>query len=80
MEIKNFEKFRIGGDKVFAQVRALDHSEYAFMIQASTQICKKIQVREKEGVIATFYFEIDDIKIPDWWEDSNLLFESIRPE
>lgn len=77
MEIKNFDNFRIGGKHVFADVKAVNtHSEYGFMVEGYKRITKRIEVREKEGSIAMFCSRFEKIKLPEWWEDSNILFSS----
>lgn len=72
--ISDFTSLHVGDDEVFVTVQGINHTKNSFVVKADTAVTKRVEVREKEGKIAMFCLENDDVKLSDWWKDSNLLY------
>lgn len=83
--VDNFRSIRINNNYNFADITSYgNHCSNAFYMTAYEMSGKSksnkfasrvIQVRRKENQIATFVQMHSDIGLPEWWTDSELLYE-----
>lgn len=80
--ITNFTNIRLNNGENFADVSSYGHSHSssafymtAYEIDGNKHSSRVIQVRKKDVQIATFVQMYDDIELPEWWQDSELLYE-----
>src|SRR5690606_14031104 len=84
--ITNFTNIRLNNSWNYADVKSYGHShcDNAFYMVAyefsgkttdNKHACRVIQVRRKEYQVATFVQMYDDIELPEWWQDSELVYE-----
>lgn len=83
--ITNFNRIRINDTWNFADIASYgDHCSSAFYMTAyemrgktigNSYASRLIQVRKKENQVATFVQMYHDIELPEWWQDSELLYE-----
>lgn len=83
--ITNFDCIRVNDTWNFADITSYgDHCSNAFYMTAyemsgkttdNNYASRLIQVRKRENQVATFVQMYDDIKLPEWWMDSELLYE-----
>lgn len=82
MDIRNFDRIRVGsGDTSFLDISNVNGHEYygimavAYQSKSSKEYFNHIiEVRQKEGQIALFTLEHDGVKVPEYWEDAEILF------
>jgi hypothetical protein len=79
MEIRNFDRVRLGGRDNFIVVKSVEHSDYGLMINAFEFGNFKgekrvIEVRKKGREIAMFVLLFNDLKIDDYWKDAEVLY------
>jgi len=88
MEIRDFDKFRIGND-VFMDVNRLsarDHSSYGFMVTAyemggskNDYSNHKVEVRKKDRMVALITYKYSDTEIDEWWRNAEVLYSWTEP-
>jgi hypothetical protein len=79
MEIRNFDRVRLGGKDNFIDVRSVEHSDYGLMISAyefknSKGEKRVIEVRKKNREIALFVLLHNELNIDEYWKDAEVLY------
>lgn len=83
--VTNFNRIRINDGWNYADIVAYGgHCSTAFYMTAyefsgktrdDNYASRVIQIRKKESQVATFVQMYHDIELPEWWQDSELLYE-----
>ncbi len=82
MDLTNFKRVRIGSHypQVFGISPIAGHESdglyaqfHGFMLLEKGQ--KRVELRCKDNSYALFLFRYDDMELPDWWKDSEVLWE-----
>jgi serine protease inhibitor len=79
MEIRNFDRVRLGGKDNFIDVRSVEHSDCGLMISAyefknSEGEKRVIEVRKKNREIALFVLLHNELNIDEYWKDAEVLY------
>jgi hypothetical protein len=79
MEIRNFDRVRLGGRNNFIDVTSVQHSDFGLMVNAyefgNFKGAKRvIEVRKKGREIAMFVLLHNDLNIDDYWKDAEVLY------
>jgi len=75
MNITHFDRFRAGEWPVSIDI-SRDVAKGNHVLVASAYCYEKwVQVRRKEHSLALVIYEYDDDPLPEWWQDSELLWE-----
>lgn len=81
MEISHFTEIRVGSNfpACFDIKPISDHEKYgvyATIYQDKTIDKKRIELRRKNNHIALFNFYYNDLPLPEYWQDSELIWST----
>lgn len=80
-EIRNFHQLRVGGKwPACFDIWPLGYSDYGLFAQVNTYRLPRIELRKKEHTVALFVFGYDDLEIPEWWRDAEVLWSQTYKE
>lgn len=81
MNIENFSRFRINNTGNFVDVQSFGgHSSYGVVLSAYDFASKRVEIRRKEKQTAMFVFKYDDLEIPEYWKDADIIFTTYGSE
>ena len=82
MDITSFKRIRVGSHYPqtldIAPIEAHESDGlYAsfFAFPMINRGMRRVELRRKDNSFALFLFRYDDMELPDWWKDSELLWE-----
>jgi hypothetical protein len=76
LNLTNFSRARINDSKNFIDISngGKAHISQCVILTAYEFASEVIEVRRKERQVAMFTLEFDDIEIPDYWKDAEVMF------
>lgn len=80
MDLTNFSNARINKSDNFVDIQNGGKSHISdFVILTAYEFSSKvIEVRRKERKVAMFALKYDDIEIPEYWKDAEVIFTNRR--
>ena len=75
MDIIHFDRFRAGVYPVSIDMRSDRDNGLHTLIGSVSLFEKWVQVRRKDSTLALVIYQYDDEPLPEWWQDSELLWE-----
>lgn len=76
MNLTNFSRARINNTDNFIDIEngGKAHISQCVILTAYEFASKVIEVRKKERQVAMFALQFDDIEIPDYWKDAEVIY------
>ncbi|MRX54672.1 hypothetical protein GJU41_11880 [Bacillus idriensis] len=74
MQIRNFKSIRINSENLLDVSGFGGHSDYGVLVTAYDFASAVIEVRRKEGTTAMLAMQYDDLDLPAYWKDAEILF------
>lgn len=82
MNLTNFKRLRINDSENFVDVESCGgyHSSEGVMLTAYDFASQRIEIRRKERQTAMFVLKYNDVKIPEYWRDAEVIFSKEATE
>jgi hypothetical protein len=77
MDIENIEDINLNNSSrgMFVNVANFGgHSEYGLRLTAFDFAFSKLEIRQKDNMTAMFIYKYDDITIPEFWKDADVIY------
>ena len=75
MYLTNFTRARINDDKNFVDIQSCGgHISYGVVLTAYDFASDVVEIRRKGKETAMFALTFDDIEIPEYWKDAEVVF------